>query len=471
MPGPRGDQVAVHDDRLIHVGGPGGAGIELAFGDGGDLSALKAIGRRRDLDAVTNRSHRFAFVEEVGAGEIFLTGRQKDMIIRAGRNIFPAELEAAIGDIDGVQKGNVAVFASADPVNGTERLIVLCEARRRSEETQQKIRHAINNLAIDLVGLAPDDIVLVPPRSVPKTSSGKIRRQAAKALFEAGDAGSVRAADIRLQAARLMLSAAGPVLRRLIRRIRNWMRIAYVGGVMAAFAPALWLVVAVLPVEEWRWFCLRPGMRLFWRAIGVRLTVTGLENLPQDRAFILCSNHASYIDGGIILSALPGRFSFVAKGELKSNFFLRIFLQNLGTFFIDRFAAEKSVNDAGRIASMVAKGCNLAYFPEGTLTRMAGLLPFQLGAFTAAAETGAPIVPIVIRGSRQVLRDESIRLRAGLVQVRILPPLDTSSLENSDNWSAAVKLRDQTRTLILSHAGEPDLAHVDALSLLKPDDA
>ena len=118
----------------------------------------------------------------------------------------------------------------------------------------------------------------------------------------------------------------------------------------------------------------------------------------------------------------------------------------------------------------MANGRSLAYFPEGTLTRMAGLLPFQLGAFTAAAETGAPIVPIVLRGSRQVLRDESIRLRPGRVQVNILPPLEILEIEKSESWSKAVKLRDQTRAIILSHSGEPDLAHVDALALLNTEE-
>ena len=65
----------------------------------------------------------------VAGGDVFITGRSKDIIIRAGRHIYPEELEAAIGDLGGVRKGCVAVFGTADPRTGTERLVVVAETR------------------------------------------------------------------------------------------------------------------------------------------------------------------------------------------------------------------------------------------------------------------------------------------------------------------------------------------------------
>src|SRR5581483_11361289 len=61
----------------------------------------------------------------VADGDLYVTGRVKDVIIRAGRNVHPDELEQAIGELPGIRKGCVAVFASADPRQGTERLVVL----------------------------------------------------------------------------------------------------------------------------------------------------------------------------------------------------------------------------------------------------------------------------------------------------------------------------------------------------------
>jgi acyl-CoA synthetase (AMP-forming)/AMP-acid ligase II len=119
-------------------------------------------------------------------GEIFITGRQKDLIIRAGRNIFPAELEEAVGSLDGIQKGSVAVFGSPASATGTECLVVMAESRRRNQDAQEKLNAEIRSITLDLTGTPPDAIELVPLRTVPKTSSGKIRRQSARAVFEQG---------------------------------------------------------------------------------------------------------------------------------------------------------------------------------------------------------------------------------------------------------------------------------------------
>ncbi len=74
----------------------------------------------------------------LAGGDVYITGRSKDIIIRAGRNIYPDEFEEAVGDLAGIQQGNVAVFASADPGTGTERLVVLAETRRRDLVTQER---------------------------------------------------------------------------------------------------------------------------------------------------------------------------------------------------------------------------------------------------------------------------------------------------------------------------------------------
>ena len=130
----------------------------------------------------------------IAGGDVYITGRTKDLIIRGGRNIYPAELEDAVGDLDGVRKGNVAVFGSTDSATGTERLVVLAETRKRKSEDQKRLRSAINALGVDLIGAPPDDVVLASPRNVLKTSSGKIRRAACRELYEKGLIGKPPAA-------------------------------------------------------------------------------------------------------------------------------------------------------------------------------------------------------------------------------------------------------------------------------------
>ena len=114
----------------------------------------------------------------VAGGELYVTGRDKDLIVRAGRNLYPYDLEAAVGEIDGVRKGCVAVFAASDPAAGTERLVVVAETRERDAGRRHGIEEAIVRVAAAQLGSGPDDVVLAPPHSVLKTSSGKIRRVA-----------------------------------------------------------------------------------------------------------------------------------------------------------------------------------------------------------------------------------------------------------------------------------------------------
>src|SRR6185503_19570849 len=97
---------------------------------------------------------------------------------------------------------------------------------------------------------------------------------------------------------------------------------------------------------------------------------------------ILAINHSSYLDGLAIAAALPRPFSFVAKKELAGNFVSRLFLRRIGSVFVERLTA------------LVHAGTSLAFFPEGTFTRIPGLRPFRLGAFVAATRAQVPIVPV-----------------------------------------------------------------------------
>jgi 1-acyl-sn-glycerol-3-phosphate acyltransferase len=89
---------------------------------------------------------------------------------------------------------------------------------------------------------------------------------------------------------------------------------------------------------------------------------------------------------------------------------------------------------------------------------MPGLLPFHMGAFITAAEAGAPVVPVIIRGTRSMLRDGSWLPRPGTITVVIGETAEADpATGDKDNWKRAVSLRDRVRAEILKHSGEPDL--------------
>src|SRR6185436_19732689 len=146
-------------------------------------------------------------------GMLYITGREKDVIIRGGRNISPYELEEAVGDLAGVRRGCVAVFGSRHRASATERVVVLAETRGEDAAQHQALKRKINDLALSLLGGPVDDIVLAPPHTVPKTSSGKIRRVAAREYYERG-ASAVRPQAVWLQFVRLAVAGVAPRLAR-----------------------------------------------------------------------------------------------------------------------------------------------------------------------------------------------------------------------------------------------------------------
>ncbi len=393
----------------------------------------------------------------IAGGELYVTGRSKDLIIRAGRNIYPAELEDAIGELDGIRKGHVAVFGIGDRESGTERVVVLAETRKRSEAARADLLTGINALAADLIAAPPDEIVLAPPNTVLRTSSGKIRRAACKALYERG-AIELRERAVWLQVARLALAGVGPQLRRARRAATAWLYAVWSWVAFATLALGAWLL-AWLPLPRpllWR------SARALARSAGV-LTATRVEVHhagqlpPAGRACVVVANHQSYLDGVLLLATLPRPPRFLVKGELERSALLARPLRRLGALFVERFDAAAGLAGLDEAGAALADGELLVVFPEGTFKRMPGLLPFHLGAFAMAVRHDVPLVPVAIRGTRSVLRAGSWFPRRAQIEVDFGAALLPST--GREAWAAALALRDAARAHLLAGSGEPDLAH------------
>ena len=324
----------------------------------------------------------------VADGDLYVTGRVKDLIIRGGRNLHPEELELAVGEIPGIRRGRVAVFGVPDHVTGTERLVVEAETREADAGAREALRHAVTEVAVDLMGTPPDEVVLARPGSVLKTSSGKIRRAASRDLYERGEL-APGPASARLQFLRLAGAAVGHRLRWATHRLGHFVFGLWASVLFWLLAPPFWLLCVLMPTPAAAWRVARVGARTLLRGAGVRLTVRGLEHLP-DRPAVLVCNHASYIDGLVLVAALPRPCSFVAKHELAGQWIAGTFLRRLGTLFVERVDRRRSVEDAQQLAVTVAQGQSLLVFPEGSFKPEPGLLPFHLGAFAAAVEAGVP---------------------------------------------------------------------------------
>jgi len=387
----------------------------------------------------------------IAEGEVYITGRVKDVIIRAGRNIYPYELEEAVGGIEGIRKGCVAVVGSKDARSGTERVVVLAETRETDPGKRETLRGRISELAVSIIGMPVDEIVLAPPYSVLKTSSGKIRHAASREVYERGDNTGTRA--VWWQIVRLTWFAILPQARRTLRVATNLLYGAYVLLLLGLLGSITWFTCALVPRTAWCWRLSHRMARLFYRLAGIRLTVRGLEHVPAGRACVLAINHASFLDGTVVVAALPEPMRFVAKRELLDHFVPRIYLTRIGTEFVERFDVQRGVEDTGRFVAMVGAGHPLIMFPEGTFRRMPGLLPFRMGAFVIAARSGMPVVPVTLRGTRSILREGQWLFRRGMISVTFSAPIEPPGTD----WDAAIVLRDRARVEMLRLCGEPDL--------------
>jgi fatty-acyl-CoA synthase len=130
-------------------------------------------------------------------GEMVMCGRIKDVIIIGGRNVYPQDIEKAVGDIDGVRKGNVIAFGRNGRA-GKQHIVVVAETR--AEDTAA-LEGQIRSRITAEIGVPAHEIVLVPPATIPKTSSGKLQRSACGASYDAGEYRSL------LPTARIDLSA------------------------------------------------------------------------------------------------------------------------------------------------------------------------------------------------------------------------------------------------------------------------
>jgi 1-acyl-sn-glycerol-3-phosphate acyltransferase len=379
-------------------------------------------------------------------GDLYVTGRVKDIIIRAGRNVHPEEIEAGVGGIDGVREGCVAVFAAPGPATGTERLVVLAETRQADERSRAALRAQIIGLVVDLLGAAPDDIMLTAPHTVPKTSSGKVSRSAARARYRRGTIGR-RPMPAWLQFPALAWSSVRSRAHRMCRK-----------GAAVAFAAYAWLLVvamtvpvlamlSVTPGQRRRRRSVRAGIRVLARLTGTPVTAAGVDRLPVG-PWVAVANHASLLDGAALMTVLPESCCFVA-GEIYAQRRLSGFvLRRLGTEFVERTDRERGVGDTARLATAVGRGRRLVMFPEGGLDAAPGLRPFRMGAFVTAARAGAPVVPLAIQGTGPILRPGRLFPRHGAVHVTVGAPIRPLGTD----WTAAVGARHAARSAIAHHS-------------------
>lgn len=316
------------------------------------------------------------------------------------------------------------------------------------------------------IDVRPDLVLIVPPKTVPKTSSGKLRRSACREAYLSGEIGRRRRAP-SIQIARLWITSLSARVNQGFSTLGGLIYAGYIGIVLFVTLLPTWIGLFLLPGRqtERRNPSLRPTLtaarlsrlwaRLFLRLAGCSLTVEGQSNLISTGPLILVANHASYLDVIVLMAALPPKFLFVAKEDLVHAPIVRTFIRKVGHLTVSRIEF-RSVEETHRIKEALRHSWSVLIFPEGTFSRIRGVRSFRLGAFKVAAETTTPVCPIALRGTREYLWPGRWRPRRGPVHLVIGKPI----LPKGEDWREIVRLRDAAKAEILRHCGEPALDRV-----------
>jgi acyl-CoA synthetase (AMP-forming)/AMP-acid ligase II len=119
----------------------------------------------------------------VSDGELYVTGRKKDLIIVGGRNVYPQDVEEEVAKLPGLRPGRIAAFGVPDPDRGTEVLVVVAETNGVGPEDPQKALTELRKQILSRFAISPFDIVIVGRTQLPLTTSGKLRRFQTRAEY------------------------------------------------------------------------------------------------------------------------------------------------------------------------------------------------------------------------------------------------------------------------------------------------
>ena len=203
-------------------------------------------------------------------------------------------------------------------------------------------------------------------------------------------------------------------------------------------------------VPKWiLWDFVKFQARNLARALGVEVVVRGAVHVAEGGPFVFTPNHQSHFDIVALLGHLPGHGRFAAKKEIFREPILGAAMRAMGMLPVDREDPSQSLDV---LNECVAAGNSMVIFPEGTRSPDGSLLPFKKGAFVAAIEIGAPVVPVVLKGSRAIMpKGGYLSIHPGTVEVVILPPIPTRGLGYDDRE----RLRDRVREIIADEFARP----------------
>ncbi|MBO6132899.1 MAG: 1-acyl-sn-glycerol-3-phosphate acyltransferase, partial [Lachnospiraceae bacterium] len=187
----------------------------------------------------------------------------------------------------------------------------------------------------------------------------------------------------------------------------------------------------------------RCGFKAILFLSGVKLSVTGEEKIPGDRAVVYMANHRSFFDIVVASSRFVRPTGFLAKQELSKVPLLAAWMRIIHCKFIDRSSLKQGLKVIHECADEVKNGISICIFPEGTRSKgkEGELLEFHDASFQVALKSGAPIVPIAIKNSRSCFEAQFPWVKSSDVSIEFGAPIETSGIDRSQKKEIIVRTR------------------------------
>ena len=226
--------------------------------------------------------------------------------------------------------------------------------------------------------------------------------------------------------------------------------VAYIAvSVYVLFAAPIGMVVAMTTGwVDFLYILGHWGSQLGFSIVGIKWKVAGRENLPRDRAVVVCANHQSNVDPPVIYRAVHPRLHVLYKHEIDQIPLLPRAFKMAGFIPIDRRNREAAMRSIEKGAAALRAGSSFLIFPEGTRSKTDELLPFKKGGFRMAIKAGAPIVPVAISGGRAAMVKGSFIIRPVTLTVRIGRPVETAGVDVEQRDALIERVRQEIATLV-----------------------
>jgi 1-acyl-sn-glycerol-3-phosphate acyltransferase len=179
--------------------------------------------------------------------------------------------------------------------------------------------------------------------------------------------------------------------------------------------------------EQIHFKCAAPWARVLLRISGVRVHTEGIDQLQATTAYVYIPNHTSFFDIFSLLAYLPVDFKFILKEELMRVPILNWGMRKAGYISISRSSPAKARTTIKEAVNMIKNGTSLIIFAEGTRSSDGILQPLKRGAFRLAVASGAPIVPVAIKGGNEIMAKGSFKVKKGVIRITVGKPIPTKN--------------------------------------------